>query len=87
MQFGFVAAGEETGRFQHNINVQFFPRKVCRIAILHDPDLVTAHDDILVVVTDLAVEFAVHRIPFEQMCQRMCVREIVYREHPLQLLL
>ena len=45
------------------------------------------HDDVFVVVTDLAVEFAVHRVPFEQMGERMRVGEIVDREDLLDLFL
>jgi acyl-CoA thioesterase I len=87
MQFGFVAAGEEPSRFEHDIDVQFFPRQVGRIAVLQDLNFVTAHDDVLVIVTDLAVEFAVHRIPFEQMSQSMRVREIIDGEDLLDLFL
>ena len=36
-----------------------------------------AHDDVFVVVTDLAVELAMHGVPFEQMDQRMRICEIV----------
>ena len=37
------------------------------------------HDNVLIVVTDLAVEFAMHRVPLEQMRERMRVGEIVDR--------
>src|SRR5205814_10284864 len=87
MQFGFVAAGEEAGRLEYNINVQFFPRQVRRVTVLQDSNFVPAHDDVLVIVTDLAVEFAVHRIPFEQMRQSMRVSEIVDGEDLLDLFL
>jgi hypothetical protein len=60
MQVGLVTAGEQPSRFEHDINVEFFPREVGRIALLQDFDFVTSHDDMLVVVTDFAVEFAVH---------------------------
>jgi len=59
MQFGFVAAGEEPGRLEHNINVQSFPRQVRRIAVLQDSNFVPAYDDVFVVIPDFAVEFAV----------------------------
>ena len=87
MQLGFVAAGEKPGRFKHNIDVQFFPRQVRRIAFLEDFNFVTAHDDVLVVVTDFAVEFAVHRIPFKQMGQGMRVSEIIDSDDLLDLFL
>src|ERR1700730_18604447 len=87
MQFGFVAAGEEPGRLEHNIYVQFFPRQVRRIAVLQDSNFVPAYDDVFVVITNLTVEFAVHRIPFEQMRQSACVSEIVDGEDLLDLFL
>ena len=87
MQFGFVAAGEEPGRLEHNINVQFFPRQVRRIAVLQDSNFVPAYDDVFVVITDFAVEFAVHRIPFEQMSEGVRVCEIVDSEDLLDLFL
>ena len=60
MQFGFVATGEEPGRLEHNINLQFFPRQVRRIAVLQDSNFVPPYDDVFVVITDFAVEFAMH---------------------------
>src|ERR1039457_6520436 len=79
MQLGFVATGEETGGFQYNIDAQIFPRQVARVAFLQDLNLVATHDNVLIVVTDLAVEFAMHRVPLEQMRERMRVGEIVDR--------
>ena len=87
MQLGFLAAGEQSGRFQHYIDVQFFPRQVRRVALLQNFDFVTTHDDVFVIVTDLAVEFAMHRIPLEQMGQSVRIREIVDRENALDLFL
>src|SRR4029077_718219 len=87
MQLGLVTVGKETCRFEHDIDVQFFPRQIGRIALLQDLNFVTAHDDVLVIVTNLTVEFAVHRIPFEQMRQSVCVSEIVDGEDLLDLLL
>ena len=49
------------------------------IALFQDLNLVAADDDVLVVVADLAVEFAVDRIPFQQMGEGMGVGEIVDR--------
>ena len=87
MQIGFVAAGEQPGGFEHDINAQFFPRQIRRVALLQHLNFMATDDNIFVVVTDLAVELAVHRIPFEQMGQRMRVSEIVDREHALDLFL
>src|SRR5438034_11244104 len=87
MQLGFVAAGEEPGRLEHNINVQFFPREICRIALLQNLNFVTAYDDVFVVITDFAVEFAVHRIPFQQVSEGVRVSEIIDGEDLLDLLL
>ena len=60
MQFGFIAVGEQPGRLQHNINVQFFPRQIRRIAVFQHFNFVAADDNIFIVVADLALEFAVH---------------------------
>ncbi len=87
MQLGFIAIGEQARRFKHHINFQFFPRQIPWIAILQDLNFVTAHDDVFIVVTDLAVEFAVHGIPLEQMRQSVRVSEIVDRENALDLFL
>ena len=87
MQIGFVAAGEQPGGFEHDINAQFFPRQIRRVALLQHFNFVPPDDNIFVIVADFAVELAVHRIPFEQMGQRMRVSEIVDREHALDLFL
>ena len=87
VQLGFVAAGEKSGRFQHHIHPQFFPRQIARVALLEDFDLVTAHDDVFIVVADLAVELAMNRVPFEQMRQGMGIGEIVDRANALDLFL
>jgi len=87
VQLGFLPVGEQSGRFKHHIDVQFFPREIRRVALLQHFDFVTAHDDVFVIVTDLAVEFAMHRIPFEQMRQGVRVSEIVDRENALDLFL
>ena len=47
----------------------------------------TPHADVLIIVTDLAVELSVHRVPFKQMGERMCVSEIVDRANLLDLFL
>ena len=87
MQFSFVAAGKQSRRFEDDINIQLFPWEVCRVAFLQNPNFVAAHDDVLVIVTNLAVEFAVHRVPFKQMRQGMRVSEIIDSENLLDLFL
>lgn len=77
MQLGLVAAGEEAGRFEHDFDAKILPRKITRIAFLQEPDLVATHDDVFGIVTNLAIEFAVNRVPFEQVRDGSCVREIV----------
>ena len=77
VQLGFVAAGEEAGRFQDDIDAQILPGQIARIALLQDLNLVAAHDDVLRVVADFAVEFSVDRIPFQKMRQSGGVGEIV----------
>jgi hypothetical protein len=39
VQLSLIAAGEEPGRFQNNIDIQLFPREISRVALLEDPDL------------------------------------------------
>src|SRR5205823_14082865 len=87
MQLGYVAAGEQPGRFEHDINVEIFPREIRRIALLQNLNFVAAYDDILVIVSDFAVEFAVHRIPFQQMSEGVRVSEIIDGEDLLDLFL
>ena len=79
VQLGFVAAGEEAGRLQDHVHAEIFPGQLGRIALLQNPNLLAAHDDVLVVVTDLAVEFPVNRIPFQKMREGVSVGEIVDR--------
>ena len=50
-----------------------------RVALFQDPDLLTADDDVLGVVADLAVEFPMDGVPLEQMREGMGVGEIVDR--------
>jgi hypothetical protein len=66
MQLGFVAAGEEAGRFQNDIHAKILPRQIAGIAFFQDFNLMAAHDDVFGVVADFAVEFAVNGVPFEQ---------------------
>src|SRR5438093_1190270 len=40
--------------------LKFFPRQIRRIALLQHLNFVTADDNVFVIVTDLAFEFAVH---------------------------
>ena len=37
----------------------------------------TAHDDVLFVESDFAVEFAMDRVPFEKMRESLCIGQIV----------
>ena len=77
VQFRLVAAGEKSGRFQDDIDAEIFPRQRGRVLLLEDPNLVSAHDDVLVVVADFAVEFSVDRVPLQQMREGVGVGEIV----------
>ena len=77
VQFRFVAAGKEAGGFQHHIRAEIFPRQIAWVAFLENPNFVAADDDVLRVVADLAVEFAMDRIPLEQMRKSVRVGEVV----------
>ena len=87
MQLSLVAAREKAGRLEHNVDLQFLPRQVRRVALFQDCNLVPAHDDVFLVIADLAVEFPVDRVPFEQVGKRFCVGEIVDCAHSLHLFL
>src|SRR5690348_9008903 len=63
------------------------PRQLRRVAFLQDFNLMAAHDDVLLVVANLAVEFAVDRIPLEQMRESVGVGEIVDRPNLRDLVL
>ena len=77
MQLGFLAAGKKAGRFQDNVHAEIFPGQIPRVAFLQHLNLVAAHDDVLGVVADFAVEFAVDRIPFEKMREGEGVGQVV----------
>ena len=77
VQFCFVACGEKTGRFQDNIDIQLLPREIPRVAFLEDLNFVTAHNDVLFVESDFAVEPAMDRVPFEEMSESFSVGEII----------
>ena len=79
VQFCLFAAGEKSGRFEHDLDSQIFPRQFRRVALLQDLDLVPADDDVLIVVADLAVKFPMDRIPFEKVSQGVGVGQIVDR--------
>src|SRR5213078_4304857 len=44
---------------------KFFPRQGRRVALLQNFNFVPADDNAFVIITDLAVEFTVHRVPLE----------------------
>ena len=87
MQLSFVAAGKKSGRFQDNIDIESFPREISRIALLQNLNLVAAHDDVFLVVTDFTVELAMDRVPFEEVGKRLRVGQIVNRANALDLFL
>src|SRR6202022_3530225 len=77
VQFGFVARGEKTGRFQDNIDIQLFPREISGVAFLEDLNFVTANNDVLLVESDFALEPAMDRVPLEEMSESFSVGEII----------
>src|SRR5579864_4745718 len=87
MQFGLVACGEKSGGFQHNIDAEFLPRKISRVAFFEDLNFVAAHDDVLLIVADLAVEFTVDRVPLEQVGECFRFSNVVDRLNALDLFL
>src|SRR2546423_5061730 len=79
MELGFVAAGKKAGRFQNNIHAEIFPWQIPGIAFLQDLNLMAANDDVLRIESDLTVELAVDRVPFQKMRERVRIRQIVDR--------
>src|SRR5439155_1580582 len=62
-----------------SLRIQDSNSQLPRVAFLENSNLVTANDDVLLVVTDLPVEFPVDRIPFQQMRERVGVGQIIDR--------
>src|SRR5438874_5959880 len=87
MQFCLVAAGKKSGRFEDDVDFEILPWQGPGVAFLQDPNLVIADDDVLVVVTYLAVELAMNRVPFKQMREGARVGEIINRANALHLFL
>src|ERR1041385_4225031 len=77
MELGFVAARKKSGRFQNHVHAEIFPRKISGIAFLQDLNFMAANNDVLGIETDLAVELAMDRVPFQKMRQGVGVGEIV----------
>jgi hypothetical protein len=57
MQLGFIAARKQPGRFKNNIDVQFFTAGSLDRAF--NTLILAADDNVFVIITDLAFEFAV----------------------------
>ena len=87
VQVRFVAAGEKSGRFQNDIHPEVLPRQLSRIALFQDFNLMATHDDILVIVANLAVELSMDRVPFQKMRERVRIGEIVDRADAFDILL
>ena len=65
MQFCLVPAGEKPSRLQHHVDPQILPRQIPRVPFLQNPNLVPAHYNVLLIVTDFAVKFPVDRVPLQ----------------------
>src|SRR5262249_51973913 len=73
MQLRLFPTREKTGRLEDNFDTEILPRQLCRITLLQHAYLVAADDDVLLVVTDLAIELPMNRIPLEEVSQRVCI--------------
>ena len=58
MQLCFVARREKSGRLEDDLDLQFFPGQISRVAFFENPNLVAAHDDVLLTWKQLV---ALHR--------------------------
>ena len=63
MDLGLVAGGEEAGGLEDDFGAELAPGQIGRIALLEDADFLAVDDDVLVVVSDIALEGGHGRSP------------------------
>ena len=75
-----VAVGEQTGRLDHDVDVEVAPGQLLGVALRQKLDLVFADGDRAVADLDILVEPAEHGVVLEQVRHRLRVPEIVGRD-------
>ena len=73
--------GEQTGRLDHDVHAQVFPRDGGRIGFLEDFDFLAIDQQTIVGNFDGAIEAAIGRIVLEQVRHRLHVADIVEGNH------
>ena len=81
MFFQWFAVAENTGGFDHNLNPQFLPGDLSRIAMFGHHDPLIAHRHGIFFGGDLLVKDAHHRIIFQKISQLLIVKQIVDRDN------
>ena len=71
------AVGKSTGRFDHHVDVQRFPRQFFWIFDREYFDGVSINENLVLLGLNSRRQRAVHRVVFEQVGERLGVREIV----------
>ena len=77
MHSGFIAVTEDTGRFDNNLNTQFFPGELRRVALRENLNLFAVHDQVCTIGADVAGKGAMNRIVFEQMGQGGGIGQVI----------
>ncbi len=80
MQRRLVARGEQAGRFDHDVDLEFLPRQLGRIALREHAEGVAVEHDLIALGLDLMLERAVHRVMLEQMREGLGVGDVVDRD-------
>src|SRR5690606_20873642 len=77
---GLRRVGEEAGRLDHDVGTELAPRKVRRVTLGKRADALAVDRDRLVVVGDLTLERAEHRVVLQQVRERLVVGQVVHRD-------
>src|SRR5258708_2294793 len=80
MERGFFASGEQAGRFDYDVDLEFLPREFGRVALGDNAEGVAVEHDLIALGLDLMLERAVYRVMLEQMGQRRGVGDVVDRD-------
>src|SRR5262245_31832991 len=80
MLLGAVAVGEETGRLDHELDLEVAPREAGGIPLREDFELGLAGGDDAVAHRDVLVELAEDGVVLEQVAHRLRVAEVVDRD-------
>jgi hypothetical protein len=77
---GIVAIGEAARAFEHDLHTQILPRKLGRILLGQDLELVAVHADAIRGGADIGLQVAENRVVLEQMGECRRIGEVVDRD-------